>query len=93
MNQHENPFFFQSFRHNYVTESFRLSAINIIYQQISIYLFVHLKLSFQERVQNPVKNLRWNFMRKLREIFSKIKIFSCNIYIRQIFETARWESR
>ena len=32
-------------------------------------------------------------MRKLYEIFSKMNILSCKIYIRQISETARWESR
>ena len=53
-----------------------------------MYLVVHLKFSFQEHVQNSVKNLRWSFMQKLREIFSKMKIISCNIYIRQFFETA-----
>ena len=53
-----------------------------------MYLVVHLKFSFQEHIQNSVKNLRWSFMQKLGEIFSKMKIISCNIYIRQFFETA-----
>ena len=56
-----------------------------------MYLFVHWKLSFQERIQNPVKYLRWSFMQKLREILSEMKIISYNIYIRQFFETTRWE--
>ena len=56
-----------------------------------MYLVVHLKFSFQEHIQNSVKNQRWSFMQKLREIFSKMKIISCNIYILQFFETARWE--
>ena len=53
-----------------------------------MYLVVHLKFSFQEHIQNSVKNQRWSFMQKLLEIFSKMKIISCNTYIRQFFETA-----
>ena len=50
-------------------------------------------LACAERIQNPVKHLKRSFMQKLREIFSKMKILSCNIYIPKIFEIARWEYR
>ena len=56
-----------------------------------MYLFVQLKFSFQERIQNPVKNLRRSYMQKLRENFREMKIISCNRYIHQFIETARWK--
>ena len=56
-----------------------------------MYLFVQLKFSFQERIQNPVKNLRRSYMQKLRENFREMKIISCNRYIHQFVETARWK--